>query len=392
MTLSGRDSVCVGFSDWGKELQTNEQHLLRRLAAENRILFVESLGLRRPQVAGRDIRRIGRRLVHGLQAPRAVDGIHVLSPLVLPLHSNAEVRRLNAELLPRLVRRAVRRLGMRDVLLWSFVPQAEVLIDALRPAQVLYYCDDDHGAKPGIDEASFIAAERRFTPRADAVLASAPDLVEKLRARNPNVEFAPNVADTRLFATALEDGPVDPAVAALPHPRIVFVGSVNANAVDIPLTTAVCALRPDWSFVFVGPRAPGDPGTDISALQRTPNLHLAGSRPYADLPGVLRGGDVALLPYLTEGAMRSVFPMKTFEYLASGLPVVTTRLPALAGLDEVNPVTTPEEMVAAIEHELAADTPARRAARSAAAQAHSWEERIAQIARVLEPDADPTTA
>ena len=112
MAVRGRDIVCVGFSDWGNELQTNEQHLLRRMAADNRILFVESLGLRRPQVAGRDIRRIGRRLVRGVQPPREVDGLHVLSPLVLPLHSNAAVRRLNAEILPRLVSRAVRRRPM----------------------------------------------------------------------------------------------------------------------------------------------------------------------------------------------------------------------------------------------------------------------------------------
>lgn len=382
--MSGRDIVCVGFSDWGNELQTNEQHLLRRMAGDHRILFVESLGLRRPQVAGRDIKRIGRRLVNGLRPPREVDGIHVLSPLVLPLHSNAAVRRLNAEILPRLVRRAVRRLGMRDVLLWSFVPQAEVLVDALRPARVLYYCDDDHGAKPGIDAESFDAAERRFTPRADAVLASAPELAEKLGALNPHVELAPNVADTRLFATALQDGPVDPDIAALPRPRVVFVGSINANAIDIPLVTAVCALRPEWSFAFVGPRAPGDPTTDISALQQTPNVHLVGARPYDALPAALRGADVAFLPYLTGGAMRSVFPMKTYEYLAAGRPVVSTRLPALAGMDAVAQVGTPEEVVAAMEHELATDTPERRAARSAAAQSHSWEGRIAQIERIVE--------
>ena len=78
--------MCVGFADWDTELWTNQHHLMSRLARENRVLFVESLGLRRPQLAGRDIARIVRRLRRGLAPPRAVDGLHVLSPLVLPLH------------------------------------------------------------------------------------------------------------------------------------------------------------------------------------------------------------------------------------------------------------------------------------------------------------------
>ena len=381
--MTGRDIVCVGFSDWDNELKTNEQHLLRLMAAEHRILFVESLGLRRPQVAGRDLKRIGRRLIRGLQPPRPVDGIHVLSPLVLPFHSNAAVRRLNAEILPRLVRRAVRKLGMHDVLLWSFVPQADVLIDALRPAKVLYFIDDDHGSKKGIDAAAFDAAERRFAPRADAVLASAPELAERLRAQNANVEFAPNVADTTLFASALEPGPGDAAVVELPGPRIVFTGAVVANKLDLDLIERVCALRPDWSFAFVGPVGPGDPSTDVSRLHPIANLHLLGHRPYADLPAVLRAGDVAILPYKVDGEMRSVFPMKTYEYLAAGLAVVSTKLPALAQTDEVVQVDDAEAFVAALDHELSADTPERRAARSAAAQEHSWEGRVEQLLRAL---------
>jgi hypothetical protein len=210
--LVGRDIVCVGFSDWQTDLLTNQQHLLVRAARDNRILFVESLGLRRPQLAARDISRIGRRLVSAAHPLREVDGLHVLSPLVVPLHTNEALRRLNGALLTGYVRWAVRRLGMREPLLWAFVPQAEVLIDVLKPSAILYYIDDDHAAKEGIDADNFLSAERRFAPRADAVIASAPELVTKMRELNPNVHFGPNVADTELFARALEPGPVDPQV------------------------------------------------------------------------------------------------------------------------------------------------------------------------------------
>lgn len=381
--LRGRDIVCVGFSDWGKDLLTNEQHLLIRLAEHNRILFVESLGLRRPQVAGRDLKRMGRRLVRGVMPAREVDGVHVLSPLVLPIHHLAWAKRFNAFVLPRLVRRAVRRLGLRDVVLWTFVPQAEVLLEPLQPRTVLYYVDDDHAAKKGIDADSFRAAEERFARRADVVMASAPELAERMRTLNDNVHEAFNVADTALFATALQDGPVDPAVAALPEPRVVFVGAIIASKIDIPLVRELSALRPGWSFAFVGPIGPGDPTTNVDGLKGLPNVHLLGHRPYEQLPEVLRGGAVAIMPYHTGGEMRSVFPMKTYEYLGAGLPVVSTSLPALADVDLIDKVATAQEMVDRIEAAMAADSPAQRAARSASVQQFSWESRMAQLGRLL---------
>lgn len=381
--LHGRDIVCVGFSDWGKDLLTNEQHLLVRLAAHNRILFVESLGLRRPQVAGRDIKRILRRLVRGVQPPREVDGLHVLSPLVLPLHSKAWARRFNAWALPRLVRRATKALGFRDVVLWTFVPQAEVLLDVLQPETLLYYVDDDHAAKKGIDAESFRAAEERIARRADVVLGSAPELVERMRLLNPNVHEAFNVADTAAFATAMAPGPLDAAVQALPEPRVMFVGAIIASKIDIPLVREMAALRPGWSWVLVGPRGPGDPTTDVSGLHGLPNVHLLGHRPYEELPTVLRGADVAIMPYHVDGEMRSVFPMKTYEYLAAGLPVVSTPLPALAQVDLVKKVTGAQEMVDAIEAAMAADSPEARQERSAAVQQHSWEGRMVTLGEVV---------
>src|SRR3984957_9922536 len=125
--LHGRDIVCVGFADWDTELRTNQHHLMSRLALENRVLFIESLGLRRPQLAGRDLARIARRLRRGLAPPRPADGLHVLAPLVLPFHHSRLVRALNARLLPALVARATRKLGLRHPILWAYVPQAEVL-------------------------------------------------------------------------------------------------------------------------------------------------------------------------------------------------------------------------------------------------------------------------
>lgn len=356
--MRDRDIVCVGFADWDAELWTNQQHLMARLAQGNRVLFVESLGLRRPQVAARDLRRLARRLRRGLAPPRAVDGLHVLSPLVLPLHGRRSARALNARLLPAQVGRAARRLGLRRPLLWSYVPQAEALVATLQPSQIVYHCVDDIAAQKGVDGAAFTAAETRFAAGAEA----------------------PNVADTELFA---RPGPVDPAMAALPRPRIVFTGAIVATKLDVEMLARLAAARPDWSFALVGPVGAGDPGTDVSALG-APNVHLLGPRRYDELPAVLRGADAGLIPYAVNDLTRSVFPMKVYEYLSAGLPVVSTRLPALDGLPDIAFARDATEAERKLAELLAGDDPARRAARSQAARGHSWERRLEEIAAALE--------
>ncbi len=383
MRLRGRDIVCVGFADWDTELRTNQHHLMSRLARDNRVLFVESLGLRRPGLSSRDLSRIVRRVVNGLGPPRAADGLHVLSPLVIPLHRYGFVRAINRRLLPFLVRRAVRRLGMNAPILWAYVPQAEVLVESLRPSQVVYHCVDDMAAQKGIDGPSFRAAEARFAASADLVFASSAPLAERLAQVSDHVVAMTNVADTERFAGALGDGPVDAGIAALPHPRIVFTGAIVRTKLNFELLVALARARPDWSIALVGPIGPGDPSTDVSALRREPNVHLLGKRRYEELPDVLRGADAALIPYDINELTASIFPMKVYEYLAAGLPVVTTPLPSLAGVEGIVTAADAEATVAALEELLEADGPEARADRSRLAESHSWENRLDEIAEAL---------
>jgi glycosyltransferase involved in cell wall biosynthesis len=356
---------------------------MSRMARRNRVLFVESLGLRRPQLAGRDVRRVARRLRRGLAPPRAVDGLHVLSPLVLPLHGRPWARALNARLLPAQVARAARRLGLRRPLLWSYVPQAEALLEALDPSQVVYHCVDDIAAQKGVDAASFRAAEARFAVRADLVLASAPALARRMRELNGRVLDAPNVADAERFAQAIEPGVVDAAVAALPHPRIVFTGAIVATKLDLELLTGLASARPEWSFALVGPVGAGDPGTDVSTLAATPNVHLLGARRYDELTRVLRGADAGLIPYAINDLTRSVFPMKVYEYLSAGLPVVSTPLPALEGIRDIAFARDAAEAERRLAELLADNDHSRRAARSRAARSHSWDRRLEEIGAAL---------
>lgn len=357
--LRGRDVVCVGSVGWRAPLWTEEHHLAARLGRDNRVLYVEPPRADRTRLSGP--------LGSGLGLARPAPGVEVLIP---PAVGAAPGRPLRAWL----VRRAVRRRGLRDVLLYAFTPDAAELLDAVAPAHVVYHC---RRAWPATD------AERRLARRADVALAAAPALVARLRelgAAAPRPALA--AADTTTFARALAAGSIDPAIDALPRPRIVVTGEVAARTLDVALVAALAALRPRWQIALVGPvGAPG--GSALAPLREAPNIHLLGEREHATMPEVLRGADAALVPVRLTPETATMAPMCVYEHLAAGLPVVATPLPALAGLRDVRFAEQPLEVAAALDELLADDDLEARRARSAAVAGHSWDTRLEQLAAAL---------
>jgi glycosyltransferase involved in cell wall biosynthesis len=382
-TLRGEQIVCVGFAEWNPELPTNQHHLMSRLAQTNRVLFIESLGLRRPQFAVRDVRRLLRRLRDGLRGARRDGDITVVSPIGVPAHGHRVLRALNRALLRKQVGAAVRRLGFDRPILWAYAPHAEALIEPLDPSLIVYHCVDNLAAQKGVHAASFRELERRLVPQADLVLASAPSLASRLSEISQHVVFAPNVADVDFFATALDEGPIDEALARLPPPRVVFTGAIVATKLDLHWLTSLARLRPNWSFALVGPIGLGDPQTDVSPLRSVPNIHVLGPRPYRMLPDVLRGADAALIPYALNALTASVFPMKVYEYIAAGLPVVATPLPALRDVAGVTLAPDADTAAAHLSRLMSETTPERKRARARAASGHSWTDRLTEIAGAI---------
>jgi glycosyltransferase involved in cell wall biosynthesis len=381
--LRGRSIVCIGTAEWRSTLWTNQQHLMSRLARTNRVVYTESLGLRRPTATGRDIRRIGRRLVTGLRGPRNLDGVWVVSPLVVPSHGSPALRRLNNALLRWALRRAARRAGLGRPILWSYNPHAHELIDSLDPSLVVYHCVDDVAAQQGIDRPSFEAAERALAGRADLVLVSARPLEHHMRALGAErIEYLPNVADVEHFSEA-ESLPEPAPMASLPRPRVLFAGAVAAKKLDVRLLAQIARRRPEWSLVLVGPVGEGDPRGDLGELRDLPNVLFAGRSSFAELPAWIGAADVCLIPYLHNPYTASVFPMKVYEYLAAGRPVVSTPLPALSGLEGPFFADGAEEFEAQIEAALAADGEEQRRRRRELAATHSWTTRVREIGALV---------
>jgi glycosyltransferase involved in cell wall biosynthesis len=385
--MKPRDVVLLATADWDNPFWTNKQHVACQLAARGfRVLYLDSIGLRRPSARSHDLTRILRRLrrsVAPLREPRA--GLHVWSPLALPLQHSPAARAFNRRALTAALRRRLRRLGFHRPLLWTYNPMTADLLDLDDFDGLVYHCVDDIAAQPGMPARVLEEAEQNIVTRADIVFATSPRLAETRGRWNPNTHFLPNVADYDHFVRALDADTVVPDdLARIARPRLGFIGAISGYKVDFELIRHLALQRPHWSLVLIGKVGEGDPWTDPALLEGLPNLYRLGPRPYAELPALLKGIDVALLPSRQNEYTASMFPMKFFEYLAAGRPVVATALPALEPhRDVAHLVRDPADFIAAVESALERRGPDSEAGRRLASE-HTWDARTGRMLALLE--------
>jgi teichuronic acid biosynthesis glycosyltransferase TuaH len=200
---------------------------------------------------------------------------------------------------------------------------------------------------------------------------------------NPNTYFVPNAADIRHSQKALDPAlPVSALIKDIPKPVIGYFGNIERR-MDYEMLEKVVALNPDKSFVFVGPQ---DRGYIPDWFFNTPNVFSTGSVPYSEMPAVIKGFDVALLPFKRDEVSATIFPLKLFEYLGAGKPLVAINfnddLKEFTG-DTVAYCGDAATFSAAIGNALLDKDPVKMQERINVAAANTWENRVEQIATLL---------
>lgn len=384
--LRGERIVCFSTADWDTLLPTNKHQLMRRFARHNRVLFVETLGTRAPRLAsGTDLSRIGRRLRRGFEgATQRAPTLWTLSPVVRPAWGTAAARAANRVAFRAQASRALSQFP--DPIVWVYSPYAVHLLEGLRPRLVVYHMVDDLSEVPGVDARALREAETQLLARADCVFCTERGLFDRAQRINGGARFMPNVGDYRHFRKPRADVADErlAALRALSRPRIVFSGNLAPHKVHFDLIARIARERPQWQFVLIGPPWEGtEEPSALRALRRARNVTFTGHVAYRDLPAFLHEADVLAIPYRENRATRAVSPMKFFEYLATGLPVVATPLPSLLPYHEaVHLARTPAQWVRAIEAALA-DPADLAEQRRVLARRHTWQARIAEMEREI---------
>jgi len=322
---------CVLFStaDWDTPYWTNKQHTAVHLVKNGyQVLYVESIGIRPPKVNKSDLSRILNRLKSGFSSPKQVDkNLWVLSPLALPFKQHWKLMKLlNQGWLGLRIKFFMWRKSFNKPLIWTYHPYLLQVIHFFEHGSLVYHCVDDLSSIPGVDASSFNKEEEYLLGLSKVVFATNRVLVEKCIKYNLNTHYFPNVADREHFGKAIQAGNLPSDIKDIPTPIIGYIGVLSDFKVDFSLIYQVAISRPDWHWVIIGDEREGQRSEWIVKLKELSNLHFLGHREYKDLPDYLRGMDVATLPTLLNEYTKSMFPMKYYEYLAAGVPVVSVPL------------------------------------------------------------------
>ncbi len=392
--ISGRDIVFISGIEWGSLWQSSQELASRLSKAGNRVLYVENLGIRSPKwgdkgrvasrakswarsLASRGVRRVG-------------EDLYVCTPIVMPPFGDGRRRYFNRRLLLPLIVWAARSVGMRDIILWTFLPTDTVLdliglFAARFTPTVIYHCTADFSLLTP-EPSALKESERTLLELSDLVFVTCPQLAKHCAAAGGKVHIFPNGVSFDLFNQRNVGGAQVPLLSSLPRPIIGYVGGMH-RFVDFRLLTEMARERRDWSWVFVGPLQAA-----VGELSRLPNVHLLGSRPHGELVSYIRDFDVCLVPYVESHATTTVVPSKVNEYLAAGRPVVSTRLSAVCDLNERHDVLTtvrPEAgpFLAAIEESLRPPSDPEVAARRVrVAELNDWQVHLDAMSELIEAE------
>ena len=371
-SLRGRDLLCFSH-DWGGD-PLSKNHLMRLLARHNRVLWVNSIGYRTPTASRTDAARAFHKLKQAASPIREVEpNIFVLSPLAIPAYRQPWVRSLNRWCLRLQVQRAMRRLGFARPINFVFNPAAAIIAGTLGEESIVYYCVDEYAAFSGVSAESLARLEAQLLAKADLVITSSKLLHDAKRRENPNAILVRHGVDYDHFRKALLPETIVPAeVARLPRPILGYFGLIARDWVDLDLMAEVAGRFPTASIVMLGKVA-----MDVAPLARLPNVHFFGRKPYETLPSYCKAFDVALIPFPIHPVTLNANPLKAREYLAAGLPVISTAIPEVQILNLCRIGEDAESFIGHIGAALS--DPGPSVARSESVRDQSWEARLGEI-------------
>lgn len=380
--LAGQPIVCFA-NDWRGD-PTSKHHIMRTLGAHTDVLWVESSGMRRPELSVGDIKRVGQKLWRARSSSVGDDGpVRVISPLSLPLPGSRVAEAINA----RLYRRALAAAGVLSdhaaPLLWVYTPTVAPYLAGIPRAGLVYHCVDRWWAFGEYDEDVMRRHHIELCRSADVVFASSAELVADCAHFTDNVHLIRHGVDWDHFArAALEPLPAPADIADVRAPILGFFGLIH-DWIDQTLLARVADAFPHATMVLIGKTR-----VDVSELGRRPNVRLLGQKPYDELPAYAARFDIGLIPFAINELTRAVNPIKLREYLSAGVPVVSTALPELAvyeGDPRVRIADDADGFIQAVGELLEqGDSHAARAAAARSMVGESWLGRCEMMIRLWE--------
>ena len=365
--------VCLSTSNF-HPFPTRKQNVMTRLNDSQVLYFDPPVTWLAPL---KDKNARSRLRAHRQPPEQATANVTVCAlPPVLPFFNKVRlINRINQRRLARFVRRRMKELGFDKPLLWCYSPTSCDIVDRLPHRGLVYDCVDRHSAYPGmIDPQVVDGMERDLAGCCDTVFCTAEGLYDTLKQYNDKTYLIPNGAAYELFSQAAGKG-------SRQHPVFGFVGMLQ-DCIAYDHLLALADAMPEAEIILIGRTLPG---VDVSQLQKRPNIKMLGLMPQTELPLVMKDFDVCLNLFAPGRLSKDVSPLKFYEYLATGKPLVSTREP-LQVEDYAELVYIADDIPAFLDccrRALAEDDAELRQKRMQAGAEASWDNRVKQMEDLL---------
>lgn len=374
--------ICLSTSRWFP-FPTRKQQVMSRIKNANILYFNPPVSLiaRFKDPAAKELSREWKK-----GGEKVKDGLTVYSlPPVFPFFNKFRfINRMNQRRLARYVQQVCLKEGVDNSVLWCYSPTSADIIDHLAYKSLVYDCVDRHSAYGGLMDPRVVdGMEKDLASAADTVFATAQGLYDTLKKYNDNAHLIPNGANYELFEKAREEQPVPEKLQNIvgKGPILGFVGTMQP-CIDLPLIERVAKRRKDWQFVLIGSELPGAVPESIRQYE---NVHFLGLVKHDELPAYLAHFDVCLNLFKADELSKDVSPLKFYEYLATGKPIVTTRFPEQVLIYEgpVYVAHTSSEFERKCAEALEETDPALTEQRIEWGRESSWDARVREMEEIL---------
>ncbi len=383
--LHDKDFI-VFADDWGRH-PSSCQHIFKRLAQHNRVLWVNTVGMRLPAVNMRDIGKIlDKVFACTWHREKGYENLIVFSPWMLPSFKYAICREINKVLLSRQIKGFCKRHRMIKPVLVTTIPIVADLVGQLSEAKTVYYCVDDFSKWPGMMKKTLAQMESTLVDKVDLILAASDRLYhDRKYSKCPVYLFQHGVDFEHFMKASLEETQLPEDIADIKRPIIGLCGSFDVRT-DFNIIRHIAMVHSDWSIVFIGPML-----TKPKQLSGLKNVVFLGPRPHRLLPNYLKAIDVCIIPYkVSDGSILNSSPVKLREYLAAGKPVISTPIPEVKKFKEVKIAHDKDEFVESIELAMKENGEGRVQARQKAVMHDNWHYKTCQFSRYVEQLLNPS--
>lgn len=367
------DIVCFSIIDWSFRWQRPQQLMSRLADAGHRVFFLRTASFLPP----------GTRTFEAVPLRPNVWEIRLAPPVQFDVYNGA-IPPQTAEWFPRMLDELRREFGIAaavsivQIATWTRVAEAA---RARFGWKVVYDCMDEWKSFPGM-QAAVTREEERLVEQADLVAVSATRLLAKwkeVRASRPPV-LVRNAADFEFYQSATREN----LLGHLRRPIVGYFGAI-ARWLDVELVQRVAVERPDYTFVLIG----GVFDVNVTPLENLPNVRFLGQQPYAQMPSYLASFDACMIPFVVDEVTAATDPVKFYEYVCLGKPVVATPMPELEPHRELLYfATTSSEFASQLDAALHENDPGLVARRVALARENTWTARVETLHEAIR-DAHP---